>query len=116
MEEGKAVNGIVLRDISAEVFGKYQYCTMYDGLWYADCDFENGWGGGKPKEGAQPNPLRHPNAPPFRSKLSEKVASKLTTDRIMDVLVIALMIAALCLLVIIMIGLITDFPILSKDT
>lgn len=43
-------------DISYETFGKYQYCTMYEGRWYADSDFVNG----KPKKGAIPSPESFP--------------------------------------------------------
>ncbi len=45
-----------MTDISAEVFGKYQCCTMGpDGLWYADGDFPLR-NGGKPARGALPSP------------------------------------------------------------
>lgn len=35
-------------DISAQVFGKYQYCTGHDGHWYSDSDMRFG----EPNEGA----------------------------------------------------------------
>jgi hypothetical protein len=42
-----------MRDISAQTYGKYQFCTLHkDGLWYADIDFDRG----KPKRGALPCP------------------------------------------------------------
>lgn len=43
------------RDISAEVFGKYQFCKLWEGRWYADCDFDLT---GRPKLGAEPKPER----------------------------------------------------------
>ena len=46
-------------DISREVFGKYQFCTMYEGRWYADEDFDRGLGVGKPKPGALSQEERH---------------------------------------------------------
>ncbi len=39
-------------DVSAEVLGKYQYCTKHDGRWYADVDFEIGGGCGALLDGA----------------------------------------------------------------
>lgn len=43
------------RDISAEVFGKYQHCGLYEGQWYAQSDLDLT---GKPEPGAQPKPER----------------------------------------------------------
>ncbi|WP_422923192.1 hypothetical protein [Singulisphaera sp. PoT] len=42
------------RDISAKVFGKYQHCTEYDGVMYANCDFTRY--GRAPVKGAIPAP------------------------------------------------------------
>lgn len=50
-------------DISHQTFGKYQYCTQHEGVWYADCDFERGPGLGKPKIGAIPAPQETDRTP-----------------------------------------------------
>lgn len=44
-------------DVSAQVYGKYQHCTMYRGKWYADSDFTQGHGFGRPKFGSIPSPM-----------------------------------------------------------
>ena len=55
---------VEMRDISAEVFGKYQFCTKGpDGKWYSDQDFEYGNGCGEPKEGAIPSPREADRSP-----------------------------------------------------
>lgn len=47
-----------VKDMSAEVFGKYQFATQYNGVWYSDADFTDGPGIGKPKPGAIPAPFQ----------------------------------------------------------
>ena len=42
-----------LIDISDEVFGKYVNCTKYGDHYYADSDFTEGRGFGRPKFGAR---------------------------------------------------------------
>jgi hypothetical protein len=51
------------QDISARVFGKYQHCTQYEGVFYADSDFEGGHGIGRPKKGAIPSPREEDRTP-----------------------------------------------------
>lgn len=43
-------------DISRETYGKYQFCTKVDGLWYSDDDFEYGGGCGDLRRGSMPSP------------------------------------------------------------
>lgn len=51
------MDNIQVKDISYQVFGKYQYCTQAkDGMFYADSDFDLGFGVGKPKKGSLPSP------------------------------------------------------------
>lgn len=64
------------RDISAEKFGKYQFCTTNkrDGLAYADCDFRIGGG---LKKGALPSPMQDTEEKRERAKqMREKAAQK----------------------------------------
>lgn len=68
---------MAMRDISAETFGKYQYCTKNkeDGLFYADSDF--GWDGLKP--GALPAPNQHdPEKTARAQKIIQAHAAKIT--------------------------------------
>jgi hypothetical protein len=46
----------MFKDVSREVFGKYQFCTKHWGLWYSDEDFVGGRGCGPLKWGAVPAP------------------------------------------------------------
>jgi len=56
-EHVQSGGGINFVDISAQTYGKYQFCTKAkDGMWYADDDFTGGAGCGKPKRGALPSP------------------------------------------------------------
>lgn len=48
------------QDISAKVFGKYQHCTAYEGVFYADSDFGQD---GRPKAGAIPSPSEGDRTP-----------------------------------------------------
>lgn len=58
---------IRFEDISAQVFGKYQFCTKAkDGMWYSDQDFEFGAGCGPLKKGALPSPRQ--NTPELTAK------------------------------------------------
>lgn len=50
-------------DVSADTFGKYQHCTAYEGVFYADSDFERPGGFGKPKKGAIPSPSEEDRTP-----------------------------------------------------
>lgn len=65
-------------DISAQVFGKYQYCTQWkgDGMWYADCDFEHPGGFGKPKPGALPSPRQDTPELTAKAKHMHECAAK----------------------------------------
>lgn len=58
-------------DISAQVFGKYQYCTRWkvDGMLYADSDFPRGGFGEAPRKGALPS-LRQ-NTPELCAKAAK---------------------------------------------
>lgn len=78
------MSSFYLRDISHEVYGKYQNCTMYNGLWYADSDFSGGFGCGKPVSGALPSP--HQDTPEKRdlvAKMHEDAAGKLYNSSMM---------------------------------
>jgi hypothetical protein len=61
-----------MRDISRQVFGKYQSCTMHYGLWYSDDDFSIGGGCGWLKWGAIPEP-GSPDRRPWRGVVVEMV-------------------------------------------
>lgn len=65
-----------MRDISAETFGKYQHCTGYEGVMYADSDFESGYGRGKPKIGAIPSPSEKDRTPFGQKRLPVKKESE----------------------------------------
>lgn len=69
-----------VEDISAQTYGKYQYCTKArDGMWYADSDFTLGSGCGKPKRGALPCPEQDtPELTKRARKMHEESARKLT--------------------------------------
>jgi len=71
---------MTVSDISAQVYGKYQYCTKAkDGMWYADDDFTRGDGFGKPKRGALPNPQQDtPELTERARKIHEDSAKRLT--------------------------------------
>jgi len=58
-----SVPQIEVRDVSHETFGKYQYCTSYEGVFYADSDFDHSFGVGKPKKGAIPSPSEADRTP-----------------------------------------------------
>ena len=47
-------------DRSYETFGKYQYCSMVRGIWYADQDIIEGVFFDRVKFGAQPRPGQRP--------------------------------------------------------
>lgn len=50
-------NEYEFEDISAQVFGRYQFCTLAeDGKWYADCDLVFRRGKYYPVKGAVPSP------------------------------------------------------------
>lgn len=74
---------IRLVDVSAQAFGKYQFCTKgRDGLWYADEDFTFGSGVGKPKPGALPAP--HQDTPELTAKaraMHEAAAAQRPPDK-----------------------------------
>lgn len=62
-------------DISAQTFGKYQHCTMHKGLWYADADFDVGYGVGTPKSGSLPSPWQDtPEKVALARRLHEEAA------------------------------------------
>lgn len=64
-------------DISASVFGKYQYCTMHsDGLFYADSDFRDGFGGGPLKAGSLSSPSQFTAEASARAKAMHEAAAK----------------------------------------
>ncbi len=69
-----------LVDMSREVFGKYQYCTMHRGLWYSDEDFSRGFGCGQLKWGALPSP-RSPDRRPWRGEIVETVRRMMGAPR-----------------------------------
>jgi hypothetical protein len=76
----------MFRDISTKIFGRYQHCTEYDGVMYADCDFTKGHGCGKPVKGAIPAPGQEETRPfgsysgPSR-KRREKTPEERKTER-----------------------------------
>lgn len=68
---------IPFTDMSAEVFGKYQRCTMNkaDGLWYSDDDFQPP---GPPRKGALPSPRQDtPELTALARKMHEDAANAL---------------------------------------
>lgn len=52
----------MFKDVSAEVFGKYQYCTEVDGKYYSDSDFNSF---GRLKRGSLPSPFHAGEREPY---------------------------------------------------
>jgi hypothetical protein len=70
-------------DISAQAFGKYQFCTLNkkDGMWYADADFGSGGGCGPLRAGALPSPRQDTSELTARARaMHEEAAKKITRD------------------------------------
>lgn len=68
-----------VKDISREVFGKYQFGTKHYGLWYSDEDFSSQCGIGNLKWGAIPAP--GPDRRPWRGVLVEMIRRLLGANR-----------------------------------
>ncbi len=66
-----------LEDMSAQAFGKYQYCTQNkaDGMWYSDDDFGNGGGCGPLRKGALPAPRQDTPELTARAKAMHEAAA-----------------------------------------
>lgn len=72
-----------MHDISAQVFGKYQCCTMAkDGLYYADCDMLGGGvcKGALPAPAYMQNPDRRAEVEGLHQLHSEIVANSIIDD------------------------------------
>lgn len=72
----------VFRDLSAGVFGKYQYCSKgpnTDGLWYADADLGLD---GRPRRGALPNPRQDTAEDVARATAMHEASAKALMDSI----------------------------------
>ncbi len=65
-----------LEDMSAQAFGKYQYCTQNkaDGMWYSDDDFGSGGGCGPLRKGALPAPRQDTPELTARAKAMHEAA------------------------------------------
>ena len=70
-------------DMSAQVFGKYQHCTMNskDGMFYADSDFDSPLGG-KLKKGALPSPWQPTKELTEKAKLMHEASAKKLADTV----------------------------------
>lgn len=74
---------IKILDISSQTFGKYQHCTMHNGMYYADSDFELGCR--KPKAGALPSPIQSTKKLTLKAqKIHENAANKAIADKFMS--------------------------------
>ena len=64
-------------DMSSQVYGKYQHTTQNkaDGLFYADSDFANGFGGGPLRPGALPDPQQSTPEATARAKLMHEASA-----------------------------------------
>lgn len=75
-----------MRDLSYEVYGKYQFCTMAeDGMWYADVDFEHPGGFGKPKKGALPSPRQDTPELTARAKALHEASARSAVNNVLNV-------------------------------
>ncbi|MDB5620859.1 hypothetical protein [Tardiphaga sp.] len=76
---------IEMDDTSAQVFGKYQYCTKAkDGMWYADSDFGSGDGCGPLKRGALPSPRQDTSELTARAKAIHKASARKATTSVLN--------------------------------
>lgn len=71
-----------VKDVSHEVFGKYQHGTMHWGLYYSDQDFSDGNGGGFLRWGAIPDPSFTKDQRPWRGVIVELVRRAMGAKRL----------------------------------